>query len=166
MDLILALLAGATVGAAIAAMALRDVVHCVLFLTISLVGLALLYLKLGAEFVGFVQMLVYVGAVAILVVFAVLLTRGGNAPTERIANAPWSGVLVAAAVFAMLARAILRSPTLDALPLDTPVPTLSVKAIGDGLTGEYVLPLQIVALLLTAAMVGGVVIAMREKEDA
>ena len=164
MDLILALLAGATVGAAVAAMALRDVVHCVLFLTISLVGLALLYLKLGAEFVAFVQVLVYVGAVAILVVFAVLLTRGGAAPTDRIANAPWSGVLVAAAVFAMLARAILRSPSLATPSPETPVPTLSVKAIGEGLTGGYVLPLQIVALLLTAAMVGGVVIAMREKE--
>ncbi len=80
MTLLFAILAGLTVGAAVAAMTLRNLVHSALSLTVSLVGLALLYLNLGAEFVGFVQILVYVGAVAILIVFAVLLTRSGEAP--------------------------------------------------------------------------------------
>ncbi|KAB2675617.1 MAG: NADH-quinone oxidoreductase subunit J [Verrucomicrobia bacterium] len=164
MNPIFAILAGVTVGAAVAAMALRNLVHSVLCLTVSLVGLALLYLRLGAEFAGFVQILVYVGAVAILIMFAVLLTRGGEAPPGRIANAPWSGLAVAAAVFAMIAWAIARSPALRGMAKDPAQPPLSVKAIGDKLTGDLVLPLQVVALLLTAALVGGVVIAMSEKE--
>ena len=63
-------------GLAIAAMALRQLVHCALCAAAAFAGLALIYLQLDAEFVGFAQLLVYVGAIAILIVFAVLLTRG------------------------------------------------------------------------------------------
>ena len=62
-------------ASAIAAMSLRNLVHCALCLVITFAGLAGIYLQLGAEFVGFAQILVYVGAVAILVVYAILLTR-------------------------------------------------------------------------------------------
>jgi NADH-quinone oxidoreductase subunit J len=165
MNFIFAILAGLTVGAAFAAMTLRNLVHCALCLTVSLIGLALLYLQLGAEFAGFVQVLVYVGAVAILILFAVLLTRGGEAPVGRITNSLGAGLLVAAAVFGVLAWAIIGSSALKALPKETPQPALLVKAVGDKLMGEFVLPLQGIALLLTAALLGAVVIAMREKSS-
>jgi NADH-quinone oxidoreductase subunit J len=162
MNLLFAILGGLTVGAAVAAMALRNLVHCALSLTVALVGLALLYLRLGAEFAGFVQILVYVGAVAILIVFAILLTRGSEAPAGRITYGPWSGILVAAAVFGALAWAVTGSAALKALPAAPPQPALPVKAIGERLMTDYVLPLQVIALLLTAALLGAVVIAMRE----
>src|SRR4030095_7064810 len=72
------LLALLTVAAAIAAMSLRHLVHCALSLVVTLAGLAALFLQLSAEFVGLAQILVYVGAVAILIVFTILLTRNAD----------------------------------------------------------------------------------------
>ena len=67
-----------TMASAIAAMTLRNLVHCVLCLTVTFAGIALVFLQLGAEFIGFSQILVYIGAVSILMLFALLMTRGGT----------------------------------------------------------------------------------------
>ena len=92
------ILAVMTLGSAIAAMCLRNLVHCALALTGAFVGLAVLYLQLNAQFVGFAQVLVYVGAVAILLVFAILLTEGGGPQQQPIWSSSWFGGLGAAAV--------------------------------------------------------------------
>jgi NADH:ubiquinone oxidoreductase subunit 6 (subunit J) len=63
-------------------MSLRNLVHCALALAVAFSGLAALYLQLDAQFVGFAEILVYVGAIAILIVFAILLTRSGEAPNQ------------------------------------------------------------------------------------
>src|SRR5882762_8245678 len=97
------LLAALTVASAIAAMTLRNLVHCALALAVTFAGLAGLYLRLDAQFVGFAQILVYVGAVAILIVFAILLTRGGGPPQESVLSPGWLvGLGIAATVFAVL----------------------------------------------------------------
>src|SRR5262245_7795398 len=91
-------------AAAIAAMTLRNLVHCALALVGAFGGLAAAYLQLSAQFVGLAQVLVYIGAVAILIVFAVLLTRGGETPERNVFSSGWKwGALVAALVFAALA---------------------------------------------------------------
>src|SRR5438445_10056152 len=91
-----------TLAGAIAAMSLRYLVHCALSLTVAFAGLAMLYLQLDAQFVGFAQILVYIGAVAILVVFAILLTRSNQAPQQPILSPTWiGGIAVAVAVFAV-----------------------------------------------------------------
>src|SRR5437763_3188322 len=96
-----------TLAGAIAAMSLRNLVHCALALTVAFAGLAALYLQLNAQFVGFAQILVYVGAVAILIVFAILLTRGSEPQQQPIVSSGWVvGTIVAAAVFALLASMI------------------------------------------------------------
>src|SRR5881398_69958 len=88
-----------TIAGAIAALSLRNLIHCALALTVALAGLAALYLQLDAQFVGFAQILVYIGAVAILIVFAVLLTRGSEVSQKSILSPSWlSGIAVAAAV--------------------------------------------------------------------
>ncbi len=102
-----------TVASAVAAMTLRNLVHCALALTVAFAGLAALYLQLDAQFVGFAQILVYIGAVAILIVFAILLTRGAEAPQQSILSSTWVvGIAIAAIVFAILARMILTSRAL------------------------------------------------------
>src|SRR5260370_8037904 len=78
-----------TIGSAIAAMTLRNLVHCALALVGAFAGLAALYLQLDAQFVGFAQILVYVGAVAILIVFAILLTGGSEPPKQPIFSPTW-----------------------------------------------------------------------------
>lgn len=154
-----AILAGLTVGASVAALTRRNLVHAALWLTAAFIGLAWVYLQLGAEFVGFVQMLVYVGAVAILILFAVLLTRSGGAPTERVSEGLPSGIGVALAVFGVLAWAIRKSPALSETA-SGPAPTLSVKPVGEYLATDGILALQVIGLLLTSALLGAVVVAL------
>jgi len=155
------IIAVVTLFAAAAAMSWRNLVHCALSLVVALAGLAALYLNLGAQFVGFAQILVYVGAVAILIVFAILLTRSGETPNQAVLAPGWlSGLAVAAVVFAALGWAIWHSAALS--PAPAPAPEATVKKIGDVLMTRYVLPLEVIGLLLTSALIGAVIIAMRE----
>jgi len=164
MNVVFWILAVITVFGGLMAVTLKNTVHCALALTVAFAGLALLFLELDAQFAGFAQILVYIGAVAILVVFAILLTRGSETPSEGIFSRTWfTGLLIAAAVFAVLAWAVLNSTA--ALPHETSAPAVSVQQIGSALMGRYVLPLEIVALLLTAAMLGAVMVALHEKGE-
>jgi NADH-quinone oxidoreductase subunit J len=159
------ILAAITIAGALAAVTLKHLVHCALALTISFAGLALLFLELDAQFAGFAQILVYIGAVVILIVFAILLTRGADLPREGVFSKSWPlGLVLAAGIFAVLAWAVLQS--VRAIPPETAVPAVTVRDIGNALVSRYVLPLEIVALLLTAATIGAVIVAMHEKERA
>jgi NADH-quinone oxidoreductase subunit J len=187
MSLIFYLLAALTVAGGMAAVLLKNTVHCALALTIAFAGLALLFLNLDAQFAGFAQILVYIGAVAILVVFAILLTKGSETPQDGVFSRSWLvGLTAAAAVFAVLGWAVVASaPRLAragapafpatsvsaataATPASTvsPAPAVTVEQIGRALAGRYVLPLEMVAVLLTAALIGAVIVAMHEKEEA
>jgi NADH-quinone oxidoreductase subunit J len=157
------LLAVLTLGGALAAVLLKNTVHCALALTVAFAGLALLFLQLDAQFAGFAQIMIYIGAVAILVVFAILLTRGSETPTDGVLSRRWfAGLLIAAAVFSVMGWAVLESTRV--LPREAAVPSVTVQEIGVALMGRYVLPLEILALLLTAATIGAVIVAMHEKE--
>lgn len=161
MTIAFAIIAALTLAASIAAMTLRNLVHCALALVVAFAGLAAAFLQLDAQFVGFAQILVYVGAVAILIVFAVLLTRGGEAPEKSVFSASWFwGVLVAVAVFGTLAWATTSSFASQRAPAEKVEAT--VKQIGEALMTKFVLPLEVIGLLLTAAMIGAVIIAMRD----
>jgi len=159
------LLAAITIAGGLASVLLKNLVHCALAVTIAFLGLALLFLALDAQFAGFAQIIIYIGAVAILVVFAILLTRGSDLPKESFFSRTWLvGLIIAAAVFAVLGWAVMESAR--ALPNRTAIPAVSVHDIGVALVGRYVLPLEIVALLLTAATIGAAIVAMRDKEKA
>jgi len=157
-------LAVLTVAGTAASMGLRNAVHCVLALTVGFAGVAALYLQLGAQFVGLTQIMVYVGAVAILAVFAIMMTHSPESANAPVFSSQWIwGCVVAAAVFAVLARAVC-SATASAPGLP-PQPVATVQQIGDRLMHRFVLPLEIMGLLLTAALIGAVVIAMGHKEE-
>lgn len=150
-----------TILAAATVMSLRNLVHSALALAVCFTGIAALYLQLNAEFVGFAEILVYVGAIAILIVFAILLTRSGEAPDKSVLAPGWLvGIVVSSMVFTILGWAILGS---RALPqAGTVAPAAPVKEIGMVLMSKYVLPLEIIGLVLTAAMIGAVIIALKE----
>ena len=162
MTLPFAIIAGLTVGSAIAAMSLRNLVHCALSLVVTFAGLAALFLQLNAQFVGFAQVLVYVGAVAILIVFAILLTRSAEPgpPAPMTTGAGW-GIAIAVAAFLAMAGAVTSSVVTQRTA--PPPSAVTVRAIGEKLMTDYVLPLEVIGLLLTAAMIGAVIIAMQEK---
>jgi NADH:ubiquinone oxidoreductase subunit 6 (subunit J) len=163
MQIAFAIIAALTLVGGIAAMSLRKLVHCALCLAVTFAGLAVLYLQLDAQFVGFAQVLVYVGAVAILVVFAILLTRGGEPVPHPVVSRSWiAGVAIAVVVFGVLAKAISTSTILRReLPVK---PSPTVQQIGNQLMTYYVLPLEVVGLLLTAATIGAVIIAMQDEK--
>ena len=165
MTLPFAIIAGLTVGSAIAAMSLRNLVHCALSLVVTFAGLAALFLQLNAQFVGFAQVLVYVGAVAILIVFAILLTRSaepGLPAATTTTGAGW-GIAIAVAAFLAMAGAVTSSVVMQRTA--PPPSAVTVRAIGDKLMADYILPLEVIGLLLTAAMIGAVIIAMSEKRE-
>jgi NADH:ubiquinone oxidoreductase subunit 6 (subunit J) len=152
-----------TIAGAAAALTLRNLVHCVLALMLAFVGLAGLYLQLDAQFIGFAQILIYIGAVAILIVFAILLTRGAESPSRSIVSPSWAiSSVVSVLVFGVLAWTIRSSvATRHSIP---PQPEITVKQIGNALMSRFALPLEVIGLLLTAALVGAVTIAMQDKQ--
>ena len=147
-----------TLAGALAAALLLRLIHAALCLVVAFLGIAGFYLLLGAEFVGLVQVFVYVGAVAVLIVFTILLTRREG---EKDRTFHWSGAFIALAVFAGLLWAILRTPSMviSAPPLEP----LTVRRIGEVLMTDYVWPLQCVGLVLTAALVGALILVLEEK---
>ncbi len=166
MSTVFLLIAAFTLLSAMATVSLRNLVHCALFAALTFAGIAAMFLNLGAQFIGFAQVLVYVGAVAILVVFAILLTHGrGSAIETTLAPASWIGLAVALLVGLTLAGAVLGTSLRHrAPPTETTLEKAGeIRRIGEQLMTEFVVPLEIVALLLTAATIGAVIIAMQEK---
>jgi NADH-quinone oxidoreductase subunit J len=148
-----------TLAAALGAATLQKLMHATLSFAVTLVGVAALFFLLGAEFVGLVLVFVYIGAVAVLIVFTILLTRR-DVETHRGVN--WSGAFLAAAVFVGLSWAILKTQSVAVLAPH--VRALTVRRIGEALMTNYVWPLQCVGLLLTAALIGALVLVMEEKQ--
>jgi NADH-quinone oxidoreductase subunit J len=147
-----------TLAGALAAATLQKLMHAALSFAVTFVGIAAFFFLLGAEFVGLVQVFVYIGAVAVLIVFTILLTRRD---VEKDRGFNWSGVVVAVAVFGGLIWAILET---QSLPMAAPeIPALTVKRIGEVLMTSYVWPLQCVGLLLTVALIGALILVMEEK---
>jgi NADH-quinone oxidoreductase subunit J len=153
-----------TLAGAAAAMSLRNLVHSVLALVLAFAGLAAVYLQLGAQFIGFAQILVYVGAVAILIVFAVLLTRAGETPASILSRSWIGSGTVALVIFGILFWAIHHSTTSQQRAV-LPQPEASMREIGNALMLRFALPLEIIGVLLTVALLGAVTIAMQEKKE-
>jgi NADH:ubiquinone oxidoreductase subunit 6 (subunit J) len=162
MGITFAIIAAFTLVSAVGAMGLRNLVHCALSLAVTFAGLAAMYLQLDAQFVGFAQILVYIGAVAILIVFAILLTRSSESPQPVISRSWIVGIAIALLVFGTLTKVILSSSIAQRELPTKPTPT--VHEIGDQLMTQYVLPLEAIGLLLTAATIGAIIIAMNDKK--
>ena len=156
-----------TLAGACAAMMLRSLVHCALALAVTFAGIGALYINFGARFLGLAQLLVYVGAVAVLIVFVILLTRTGEGnaslPTRQAGavNGTVTGALVALGVFAVLAWAILHSDAVRAA--GGPETQTTIRGLGMVLMERYVLPLEVMGVMLTAALIGAVIVAMKER---
>ncbi len=150
---------------ATAAMRLRNPVHCALAAAAAFAGLAVIYFQLDAEFISFAQLLIYVGAISILVIFAVLLTRGSDIqPGVELASPHWlTGLAIAVLVAFVIAVPVCSSSFGEKIaPKMTVAP---VKLIGEELMTRYLFPLETMGLLLTVALIGAAVIALREPEE-
>ena len=166
MTFALILIAFLLLGAAVAAMLSRNLIHSALLLIGAWAGIAAFYLWAGAEFVAFAQVLVYVGAVSMVVLFAVLLTRQGatSAPVEFASyQRAIAGFITAGGVAGVLLGAILGTPMAVRA---TPTPaSITVKEIGAQLMGPHAAALLIVGVILTVALLGAIVIAAVDKPE-
>ena len=145
-----------TLGGAVGVVATRNVVHAALFLLLSLLGAAGAYLLLFAEFLALVQVLIYGGAVTIVVLFAVMLTRSSEYP--RITdNRQWPLALITAIVLAgVLGTAFWLAPDADFVAgPQAPVFT----ELGASLFTKWALPFEIASLVLLVALIGAIIIA-------
>jgi NADH:ubiquinone oxidoreductase subunit 6 (subunit J) len=140
----------------------RRLFRSALFLVLSFVGVAGFYILLEVELLAMIQLLIYVGAIAILIIFAIMLSRQALAADDKVLNEQWVlGVLVAVLLLAALVYILVQVnwPVVEAA-----VPANSIQRLGESLVSpnEFVLPFEIASVLLLVALVGAVIIA-REK---
>ena len=141
-------------GGGLGVVATRNVVHAALFLLVSLVAVAGIYLLVFAEFLALVQVLIYGGAIVIVLLFAIMLTRSREYP--RISDNPqWPLAIVAGlAVFGVLTAAFLWKT-----PPDTSAEGPELSKLGESLFTEWALPFEVASLVLLVALIGAIVIA-------
>jgi len=158
-----------TVGGALGVVMSRNLIHGALYLIVSLFGGAGFFVLLSAPFIAVVQVLVYIGAIAILIIFAVMLTRSMTTMRELFNRQWWLSALVGVLLFVLLAVAVIlpvwgANGSKGSQPVSDQVATTQDLGVAlvDG--GQYVLPFEVASLLLTGAMIGAIVIA-RDTED-
>lgn len=151
-----------TLGCALVVVTNRNLFHSAVFLVFAFVGVAGIYLMLGAEFLAGIQILVYVGAIVTLIVFAIMLSRDLANPAARAFNRQWQvGALITLAVFVVLSIILVRTewPLSNAAPAENMIAELGQQMVSI----NYVLPFEVVSVLLLVALVGSIIIA-RERE--
>ncbi|WP_122262809.1 NADH-quinone oxidoreductase subunit J [Ornithinimicrobium cerasi] len=144
-----------TAGAGLLAVTSRQVLHAALWLVVALGGLAGCYLVLGAELVALVQLLVYVGAVVVLVLFALMLTRTGGVPVVTSVAQRGASALVGAGTTILLGGSLLATLGGDPVPIAGP----SSTDVATGIFGTYVWPFELLSALLLLALVAAVAVA-------
>ena len=137
----------------------KNIVHSALYLALSFTGVAVLYVLLNAEYLAAVQILVYTGAVSIMVVFAVMLTLRGDVSQSSPEIKKWGwGFAVGALVFVMVTLVILTNENWRILPMPVNSTGTTVE-ISNLLLQWYMIPFEAAAILLTIALVGAVILA-------
>jgi len=154
-------LAATTVGCALMVAAVRELIQAVLFLALTFVGVAGIYIVLSADFVAVVQVLIYAGAVAVLMTFAVMLTPSADRRNSETAfQAP-------ALVLAGMITAIIVFVAYDT---DWPIADragfpATAASLGRAFLKPYVVPFEVASVLLMTAMIGAILLTKEEEED-
>jgi NADH-quinone oxidoreductase subunit J len=151
----------ATLGAALVTVTTKQLVHAALWLVVALGGLAVEYLLLTAEFIAWVQVLIYVGSVVVLVLFGLMLTRApiGSSPDADSGNR-WAALTVAVASAATLVWVVVDAFRATWINLGGAVQG-STRGIGEILFQHWVLPFEALSVLLLAALVGAIVLSRK-----
>ena len=155
-----AILALLMIVSALKVVTTKNIVHAALWLVLVLAGVAGQFLLLGAEFVGVTQILVYIGAVIVLLLFGVMLTKASIGDEENI-NMP-NRVLpavIGTLMFAVMSYSIIDSDRGEELPKET---VTNAARVSDSILSDFIIPFEAVSVLLLAALIGAVVIARKE----
>jgi NADH-quinone oxidoreductase subunit J len=154
------ILAAGMVLAAIGVVRSQNVVHAALYLVVVLGGGAAQYILLAAEFVAWVQVLIYIGAVIILFLFGIMLTRAPMRGETSLDNDQrWPAAVVSLFLVGVLSTLLVDAFSDKEIVLKRPTAT---SEVADAIFKVYVVPFEVVSILLLAALVGAVVIARRD----
>jgi NADH:ubiquinone oxidoreductase subunit 6 (subunit J) len=175
-DALFMLLAAVLIGSALLVVGMRDIIRCGLAMIICFAALAGIYVIAGAPVVAAAQVLVYIGAISVLVLFAIMLTQTKAGPRELVFQTQAVPAAVLSLILALLFAVVVGStdwpatvgriwtitgqPTVDQLNADP-----HARGLAPVLFTDYTLPFEVVSVLLLAAVVGGVFLAKRERKD-
>jgi NADH:ubiquinone oxidoreductase subunit 6 (subunit J) len=158
-DVLFVALSAMLLVSAIMVVTLRDIIRSAIALMASFAALAGIYLMLGNPIVAVTQVIVYIGAINVLILFAIMLTQTKNAPTRLVFQTQaWIAAVAAVAVAVVIVGAVLATTW----PAETHRLTTATSEVGRLLFHDYVLPFEIVSVLLTVSVVGAVYLARRE----
>jgi NADH-quinone oxidoreductase subunit J len=159
-NIVFGILAAAMVLSAIGVVTTKNVVHAALFLVVVLAGGAGQFILLGQEFVAWVQVLVYIGAVIVLFLFGIMLTRAPMHPKESLDNdLKWPGLVVSLFLAGVLAALLIDAFDDSKVEIDAPTRTAEVS---NAVFRTYIIPFEVIGILLLAALIGAVVLARKD----
>jgi NADH:ubiquinone oxidoreductase subunit 6 (subunit J) len=161
-DLLFMGLAAAMLGAALLVVTMRDIIRCGLAMIVCFGALAGLYVLAGATVVAAAQVLVYIGAISVLILFAIMLTQTKAAPSSLVFQTQAFPAAIASAILALLIAITVASTDWPAT--GSRIAT-SAAGLATVLFNDYILAFEVVSVLLLAAVIGGVFLAKRERGE-
>jgi NADH-quinone oxidoreductase subunit J len=166
-QIIFIIVALVTLLAGISVVTSRNLIHSALWLILALFGVAIFYVLLDAGFFAVVQVIIYIGAIAILFIFAAMLTRRVMQDTGPQSNPNWwLGVLIALLLFAGILIILVNWQGFTSIAPELANPSERVSQLGMALvsTDQYVLPFELASILLVAGMIGAIFVAGEKKQ--
>ena len=163
-EVVFYILAALSIVAALGVVTVPNVVHAALFLIITLLGVAGFYILLSSEFLALVQILIYAGTVSILLLLALMLTRGAEQNLPSVGSgAQWP---IGFAASTVLAIALLTAVFDSSWPRDTgQVTVVSLETLAGALFRDWLMPFEVVSIVLLVALIGAVVLAHEDEGE-
>lgn len=156
-DMIFWILAVIILASGIAVVTVRNLVHAALFMVLTFFGISGIYVLLEADFLAVVQVLIYVGAIAVLIIFGVMLTQRDNMGETNFSSPHY---LSAAGIIGLLLLVMMLAfNTTNWRIVNTPAPESTIGPIADLMLGKFVIPFEGAAVLLTVAILGAIIIS-------
>jgi len=160
-DALFAALATLMIVSALLVVSMRDIIRCGLAMIVCFLSLAGIYVVVGAPLVAAAQVIVYIGAISVLILFAIMLTQSKAAPASLVFQTQAAPAAVASVILFVLVALGIAATDWGAAAVRV---RLATDALARILFHDYVLPFEVVSVLLLAAVIGGVFIAKREEE--
>lgn len=164
-EVVFALVAIATGLAALATVTSKNLVHAALFLAVTLTGIGGVFLTLSADFVAMVQLVVYVGAIAVLFLFGLMLTRAPIGREALDSQNRGMGIAISVTLFVVLVALIIQSADDFVAAGDAVAQGGAIAPIGTAIFSAWVFPFEVASMLLLGALIGAIVLSRRESGE-
>jgi NADH-quinone oxidoreductase subunit J len=158
-DVLLWILAAVMLGSGLLVVTMRDIIRCGLAMIVCFLALAGIYTLMGVPLLGAAQVIVYIGAISVLILFAIMLTQTKDAPSRLVFQTQSGVAAIAAVIFAVLIALAVTATDWGAVAKRVGISTSGMSKV---LFRDFVFPFEIVSVLLLAAVIGGVFLAKRE----